>query len=155
MISADYFDYEEHNDDTDGGLAVAGPKVSNAKVKVTHGDFPHQVSLQDTDRQNPHFCGASIIHPKFLLTAAHCFVDPYKLSQFRAVAGEHDLTRSEGNREQIRKVTRLIKHEDYDATTYENDIALLELNERLDFDNEYVRPIALWDSAWQHPGKEG
>ena len=71
----------------------------------------------------------------------------------RAVAGEHDLFESDGNKEQIRNVIRLTIHEYFDNDTYDNDIALLELNERLHFDNRYVSPITIRDSALSLPGK--
>ena len=114
-----------------------------------------QVSLQVTHENNRHFCGASIIHPKFLLTAAHC-VHGYQISNITAVAGKHDLSAPDGNREQIRYVTGLIKHEDYvhGDKTYANDIALLELNNPLSFNNPHVNLVRLWDSKWELPSKK-
>ena len=68
------------------------------------------------------------------------------------MAGEHSLTLNDHG-EQIRRVTRIIKHENYNAQTLDNDIALLELNEPLNFDDKYVRSVGLWDSAWELPRK--
>ena len=118
----------------------------------TTGDFAHQVSLQDSSIHNMHFCTASIIHPMFLLTVAHCF-EKRKVSSIRAVAGTQNTTVLDGNGEQIRYVTRLIPHRDYNKHTFDNDIALLELNEPLDFDATYVRPITIQVSKWPLPRK--
>ena len=120
--------------------------------EVSHGDYPHQVSLQDINNRR-HFCGASIIHSKFLLTAAHCFID-HEAGNTIAVAGEHDLKASEWSRKQIRRVTRVIPHENYNAETSDNDIALLELDKPLNFDDKYVRSVGLWDSTWSLPRKQ-
>ena len=136
-------------------LSFAGPEVINTTLNVTHGGYPYQVSLQATNDNNKHFCGASIIHPKFLLTAAHCLDGKNRLPYINAVAGKLDLKGSDGNREQIRTVSRLITHENYDASTWDNDIALLKLNKPLNFDYEYVRPVPLWNSAWKLPRKKG
>lgn len=125
-------------------------KIINGNL-AAHGEFSHQVSLQVKGKRNGHFCGATIIHPLFLLTAAHCFKSN-KPPHIEAVAGEHDLMRSEGM-EQVRLVTRLIVHEDYNETTVDNDIAFLVLNESLQFNDRYVRPVAVWNSKWKLPRK--
>ena len=119
-----------------------------------HGNYPHLVSLQSTDRGNKHLCGASIIDPLLLLSAAHCF-EQYDCSNCaiqhtRAVAGDHNLNVPEGP-EQIRDVIWMFRHDDYNEMTFENDIVLLVLNESLHIDDEYVRSIQLWDSSWSLP----
>lgn len=45
--------------------------------EATEGSWPWQVSLQIfTTEPNGHYCGGSLIHPQFVVTAAHC-VDGY------------------------------------------------------------------------------
>ena len=117
---------------------------------MSHGDYPHQVFLQAYG----HFCGASIIQPKFLLSAAHCFGGPRRVPYITALAGDHDLEESDDNREQIRRVTRVSIHENYNSSTHDNDIALLELDEPFNLDNKFVRSVKPWDLKWTLPRKK-
>ena len=90
---------------------------------------------------NSHFCGASIIQPLLLLTAAHCItVLHLHPSQIRAVAGEHDLSVDGEYGEQLRNVSKIIIHDGWNSTTWENDIAIIQLDEPFELSN-YVQPI--------------
>lgn len=55
-------------------------------------------------------------------------------SILRVVAGEHSLTQTSGN-EQIRSVSTIKMHANYNSDTFENDIALLKvsLNNRIQY----------------------
>ncbi|OCT67735.1 coagulation factor IX [Xenopus laevis] len=101
------------------------------------GEFPWQVHLVNKD--NIGFCGGSIINEKWIVTAAHCFLE---IGEFKVVAGEHKTDVSEGT-EQYRKA-KIILHPTYNATKskYNNDIALLELETPLEL-NDYVRPVCI------------
>ena len=117
---------------------------------VTHGDFPHQAFL--ITKGNKIFCSASIIHPKFLLTAARCF--EHRLLYLRIVAGAHNLRESDQNREQTRALRHMVIPGNFNNETFENDIALLELYEALNFDGKYVNSVELWNSSWPLPGEK-
>ena len=106
-----------------------------------NGQFPHQVSLQNA---KGHFCGASVIHALLLLTAAHCF-NKNKAAEVRAVTGAHNLNNYKGS-EQFRALRHVIKHENYNKTTLDNDIAILVLKESLVFDN-FTKPVDIWEAG--------
>ena len=54
----------EFDDDHDIGSRVVGG------VDAKDGSAPYQVSLQYG--KGTHNCGGAIIHPRFIVTAAHC-----------------------------------------------------------------------------------
>ncbi|NXN30274.1 FA9 factor, partial [Nycticryphes semicollaris] len=102
------------------------------------GEVPWQILLVNSHGVG--FCGASIINEKWLVTAAHCLQPGDNVT---AVAGEYN-TNKEDNTEQWRKVVKILPHPTYDATInkHHNDIALLELDQPLNF-NSYVTPICI------------
>lgn len=91
------------------------------------------------------FCLGALIAPKFVLTAAHC-VHKGDVDQV-SVGSLYSSTEIDG--EQI-KVKTTIAHPDYNPDTYENDVAIVEL--------EYISiqpPIVLFDgkASFIAPGK--
>ncbi|KAK3878927.1 hypothetical protein Pcinc_016470 [Petrolisthes cinctipes] len=85
------------------------------------GEWPWQVVI--LNKYHEAFCGGTVVGSRWVLTAAHCV----RRKLFVRLA-EHDLAVREGP-EMEYKVWRSITHPQYDATTVDNDVALLELPE--------------------------
>lgn len=81
-------------------------------------------------------CGATVISDRFILTAAHCVVDPgankrvIKTSRMIVRLGEFDL-RVSNDGEIDYRVSRIIPHPNFQPKTFKNDIALIELEQKV------------------------
>uniref|UniRef100_A0A8C6SCI0 Suppression of tumorigenicity 14a n=1 Tax=Neogobius melanostomus TaxID=47308 RepID=A0A8C6SCI0_9GOBI len=118
------------------------------------GEFPWQVSLHVS--KYGHVCGASIIHPRWIITAAHCVQDDGKtrFSQpgtWEAYLGLH-VQRDIGTMVVKRDIKQIIPNPYYNPVTFDNDIALMELSQPLQY-SDYIRPICLPSS--QHVFETG
>ncbi|NXR14442.1 OVCH2 protein, partial [Semnornis frantzii] len=100
--------------------------------------WPWQVSVQISDE---HICGGAVLAKEWVVTAAHCFnsKEPYR-DLWMVVTGLHDLMEQEYR--QKRSVKQYIIHPSFNQSTLDSDIALLQLDEPLEF-NHYVRPVCL------------
>ena len=119
---------------------------------ANHADLPHQVSVQSTISN--HVCSALIIHPLLLLSAASCFrkgatQPPYLV----AIAGEHQQPELFKESGQILSATHVFANKEYNITTFDNDIAILVLNQSLQI-YDFVSPIQLPDPKWLLTGEK-
>ncbi|XP_062524707.1 uncharacterized protein LOC101737507 isoform X2 [Bombyx mori] len=88
------------------------------------GAWPWQAALyRDGDFQ----CGATLIHPQWLLSASHCF---YQATEAHWVARLGALRRGawpRGPWERVSRVVQVVTHPKYMSRGFRNDIALLRL----------------------------
>ena len=102
-------------------------------------EWPWQVFIVIADT---YMCGGSIVHPEWVVTAAHCVVDDvtawgvsfFPAAEVLVVAGEHDLQLREGT-EQLLYVAEVIVHPNYNPNTSDSDLALLRLREPVALDS--------------------
>jgi len=85
-------------------------------------------------------CGASVLSPRFLLTAGHCTARPGQVVIF----GAHNLTKRDADEptRTRRNIKRWIPHPQYGVRYLENDIAVIELDEPLNY-TAAIQPIGL------------
>ncbi|OQX07261.1 MAG: hypothetical protein BWK80_49705 [Desulfobacteraceae bacterium IS3] len=119
-----------HADMSKGSEQNLSPRVSERIVgghEAEPGAWPWITALiaNGDSLYDGQFCGGSLIHPKWVVTAAHCVVDTTP-DMFDVVLGIHDLEKDTGERH---KIKRIIVHPAYDGYTGDSDIALLELEE--------------------------
>jgi len=104
--------------------------------EAAENEWPWQVALFIDDAW---FCGGSIISDEYIMTAAHCADGA---SYFNILAGAHDVRAdSEPHRVEITSYEGFT-HPEWDPNTLSNDIALVRLPEKIEF-NDFIRPACL------------
>ncbi|XP_049631656.1 mannan-binding lectin serine protease 1 isoform X3 [Suncus etruscus] len=119
---------------------------------VQKGTIPWIAML--TQHNGQPFCGGSLIGSNWIVTAAHCLhqpLDPEEVilhdsdllepSDFKVILGKHWRLRSDENEQHFR-VKHVFLHPLYVPSTFENDVALVELLESPKLNN-FVMPICL------------
>lgn len=87
---------------------------------ATANQFPYQVSVRIITPQGAAVCGGSLVHPRWVLCAAHCTINR---NQFVLRFGS--LNMNSGGHQQT--ATRAINHPQFNPQNLNNDVSLIEV----------------------------
>ena len=104
--------------------------LASTSINIINGgsastsEYPWMAALvyRGRDAYSGLHCGGTLIHPNWVLTAAHCVGS----SPVDVVLGSDSLTNLASGSERI-AVVQKIRHSQYNPLTYENDVALYRL----------------------------
>jgi secreted trypsin-like serine protease len=125
---------------------TTSPKVQIANGQAAQlGWFPYMAGLKKTNSQFM-FCGGSLISDRHVLTAAHCFargiVTPSSkdnrmkaVPNLEVILGRIDISTQDGISV---GVDDIYIHPSFNSTSYENDIAVVKLSNRVQFTNNII-----------------
>ncbi|KAH8331414.1 hypothetical protein KR074_002776 [Drosophila pseudoananassae] len=144
-----------HSPSTECGVR---PHVKSGRIVggkgSTFGAFPWQVLVRESTWLGlftKNKCGGVLITSRYVITAAHC--QPGFLASLVAVMGEFDISGDlESKRSVTKNVKRVIVHRQYDPATFENDLALLELDSPVQYDTHIV-PICMPNDVADFTGR--
>ena len=104
----------------------AAPEIVGGQ-EANPGEWPWQVALvrKGYPAYDGQFCGGSIIHRNWILTAAHC-VDTSVPNDLDIIVGIHDLGNPEPNIVRM-AISQIVVHPGWNDSTKDNDMALLKL----------------------------
>ncbi|XP_078055437.1 salivary plasminogen activator beta-like [Mustelus asterias] len=136
---------------------VVAPKCGQREYKInkiaggnraTIEFHPWQAALYMTERRSMEqyfICGGSLIHPCWVLTAAHCINTRVPPEEYRVLLGRPSTNEPTKN-DQAFVVEKIINHPQFIEDTFDNDIALLKLKSQSGMcakESKFVQPICL------------
>lgn len=118
------------------GVRGRSDRIVGGREAIPH-NFPWLVGLYTQEKL---YCGATVISRSHLLTAAHC-VDGIESSEIRVFLGGHNLTSDYTEQRRVRKI---MQHEYFDIFTFNNDIAIIEMDKPVKY-GPTIQPACLPD----------
>ncbi|NP_001166087.1 serine protease 70 precursor [Nasonia vitripennis] len=119
---------------------------------TVQGEWPWIAGLFNAGR---HICGGSLIDEIHVLTAAHCVaqMNSWDVARLTVRLGDYDIKTPHEVRHVEKRVKRVVRHRGFDMRTLYNDVAILTLNEPVEF-SETIRPVCLPSGANLYTGKQ-
>lgn len=111
------------------------------------GEYPWQAAILKKDpKESVYVCGGTLIDNSHIITAAHC-VKTYSGFDLRVRLGEWDVNHDVEFFPYVeRDVISVHVHPEYYAGTLDNDLAILKLNQPVDFSGTpHINPACLPD----------
>lgn len=156
--------YKNYLDENCGVPRVSRPpSISLIKggMTATRGQFPWLTAYFYTGKYCTEFiCGASLISPKLVTTAAHCVEDTEEDSIVRVpehsifYIGKNNLETLTGEMKYITSPAKSLHvHPDWKKGTkrytYDNDIAIAVMAKKIEF-NSFIKPICIWRETFSY-----
>ncbi|CAG2176890.1 unnamed protein product, partial [Oppiella nova] len=111
-------------------------------VDTVVGEYPWHALI--SPGQGKPFCAGALINDNWVLTAGHCVVFIEDVKGYVIRLGAHNHKVKESTESQI-KIKKIVINKEYDIGMITNDIALIQLKEKLDFNgkHKHLAPICL------------
>merc|ERR1712110_61215 len=128
---------------------TCGTNARKFQTKIVGGrpadpdEWPWLAALiRPSSKSSGQYCGAALIGDEWVLTAAHCLA-PFTKEKIKVTLGEYSFDQDDETSVQEKIGIRNMKnHEKYNDKTFENDIALIRLDRKVQF-SKSVYPICL------------
>lgn len=111
------------------------------------GEFPHMAAIGWRRGNIETFdCGGSLISDRYVLTAAHCYLElDGQLPSFVRLGDQNLVRQDDGAHPKDVDILTFIRHPNFKRSQgLYNDIALVKLEESVKFTN-FIRPACLYD----------
>lgn len=144
---------EQSEDPQERGCGIATkqfPKIAGGRP-ADPGEYPWMAALITSRTATGAFCGGVLITDRHVLSAAHCS-NRIKIQDLYVRLGEYSFESANETRTRDFRVAEIRQHAEFDAATYENDIALLKLL-RPSLFNSYIWPICMPPFGDSYEGK--